>query len=103
MITLLSILIRTGEVSEWSKVLDSKSSVLSKGPWVRIPPSPPVKSRLRAFCTELNFLGKCVADRYLYFMDKGQDVFKYSFIKAIAILSCFRENGCLNFFYYRIY
>ena len=30
-----------GEVAEWSNVLDSKSSVLSKVPWVRIPPSPP--------------------------------------------------------------
>ena len=32
---------RFGEVAEWSNVLDSKSSVLSKVPRVRIPPSPP--------------------------------------------------------------
>ncbi len=29
-----------GEVAEWSKALDSKSSVLERVPWVRIPPSP---------------------------------------------------------------
>jgi len=29
-------------VAEWSNVPDSKSGVLSKVPWVRIPPSPPI-------------------------------------------------------------
>ena len=33
---------RVGEVPEWSNGLDSKSSVRSSVPWVRIPPSPPV-------------------------------------------------------------
>ena len=32
-----------GEVAEWSKAVDSKSTERLKGaPWVRIPPSPPV-------------------------------------------------------------
>ena len=30
----------SGEVPEWSNGLDSKSSVLARVPWVRIPPSP---------------------------------------------------------------
>ena len=30
-----------GEVSEWFMVPLSKSGVLARGPWVRIPPSPP--------------------------------------------------------------
>ncbi len=37
--------ISRGEVSEWFKVLLSKSSVLSKAPRVRIPPSPPQSLR----------------------------------------------------------
>jgi uncharacterized protein YdeI (YjbR/CyaY-like superfamily) len=38
-------IISRGEVSEWFKVLLSKSSVLSKAPRVRIPPSPPPTRR----------------------------------------------------------
>ena len=55
---------KTGEVSEWSMVLDSKSSVLSKGPWVRIPPSPPenpvntVVRRLASHCILFAFIPK---------------------------------------------
>jgi hypothetical protein len=33
--------LRGGELTEWSKVLDSKSSVPLRVPWVRIPRSPP--------------------------------------------------------------
>ena len=29
-----------GEVAEWTKAVDSKSTVGSRPPWVRIPPSP---------------------------------------------------------------
>jgi hypothetical protein len=32
---------KLGQVAEWFKALDSKSSVLSKVPWVRLPPCPP--------------------------------------------------------------
>jgi hypothetical protein len=32
-----------GEVSEWSKVPDSKSGEALRPPWVRIPPSPPTR------------------------------------------------------------
>ena len=32
-----------GEVAEWSNASDSKSDVLVRVPWVRIPPSPPCK------------------------------------------------------------
>ncbi len=35
--------LRPGEVAEWSIASDSKSEVPSGVPWVRIPPSPPVK------------------------------------------------------------
>jgi hypothetical protein len=34
---------RRGEMTEWPKVPDSKSGVLGRVPWVRIPLSPPVK------------------------------------------------------------
>ena len=54
-----------GELSERSKVLDSKSSVLSKGPWVRIPPSPPVKSRLLAFLLEAFLMSKNIKKQNL--------------------------------------
>ena len=37
-----------GEVAEWSNVPDSKSGVRVSVPWVRIPPSPPLKSMDRA-------------------------------------------------------
>ena len=30
-----------GEMAEWSKAVDSKSTVPARGPWVRIPLSPP--------------------------------------------------------------
>jgi hypothetical protein len=37
------VILPDGEVSEWFKVLLSKSSEVSKPPWVRIPPSPPLQ------------------------------------------------------------
>ena len=36
-----------GEVAEWMKAVDSKSTERLKGvPWVRIPPSPPVSKTI---------------------------------------------------------
>ena len=39
------IALRAGEVAEWSKALDWKSSNIARCSWVRIPPSPPMKNK----------------------------------------------------------
>ncbi len=40
--------IQSGAVAEWSKALAWNASVGSRSPWVRIPPSPPLRSNHRS-------------------------------------------------------
>ena len=66
---------------EWEPLkiaqFNSKSSVLSKGPWVRIPPSPPVKSRLLAFLLEAFLM------RWEILQDNHVDNFKKKYMIKI--------------------
>src|ERR1700754_165483 len=51
-----------GEVAEWSNVPDSKSGVRLSVPWVRIPPSPPVKTKASQQCGAFVFWRPCTEE-----------------------------------------
>ena len=49
----------SGQVAEWSKALDSKSSDVLKRPWVQIPPCPPTFAKAMRVRSEV-YLGSCL-------------------------------------------
>ena len=92
-----------GRVAEWLKAPDSKSGVVARLPWVRIPPLPPVSITMRRRCVTVEkvlLIKHRIAGEYFYRKQINSPLRseKKRFTKATASSGRMFSNGSMLLF-----